>query len=223
MQIPFTALNDVVVRASERVARSESLESGSRGLLEINPKANQPIEDKVELTREGRLQEQLLRGLNLRYSYQRTPAGITAETMNDVLAEWAKKGNLSLNDVKIMAVAYAYAADNGYDISNAINFETDYSFWAGVNKKTIGDGAASTADTTFAHIFIGSSAFETSRIPKDFLLMSFDPLHPTSKGEDARFVADFARYLSDVPEEDFDGDTRRAELLFKNYRKQMDL
>lgn len=223
MQIPIPALANASVRVTETTAQTRGSAQGSGASLEVGSKANQPIEDKAEITREGRLQNQLLRGLLLRYSYAQSPVEITAATMNDAMSNWAKQGNLSLDDVKIMAVAYAYAADNGYDISVAANFECDYSFWAGVNKKTFGEGPASRADEVFAHKFLASTAFETSQIPKDFLLMSFDPLRPTARGTDARFVADYARYLSDVPKTNFDGNAKKAERLLQDYRKRLDL
>lgn len=221
LQIPFAALADVGLRETRFTSRVGDSGARSGALLVTESKANQPIEDKVEISRQDRLQEQLLRGLNIRYSYARTPVEITAQDMEDVMAQWASKANLSLADVEIMAVAYAYAQDNGYDISNAIQFENNYSFWAGVNRHTIGDRPAGREDRAFAYQFIGSTAFETSRLPKDFLLMSFDPLHPTAKGRDARFVADMARYLSDAPQASFDSDAQIADILFQDYRARL--
>lgn len=222
MQIPVTALTSEGVHATNAASRVSAPETSSGATFEISSKANEPIEDKAEFTREGLLQNQLLRGLNIMYSWSRTPLTITPENMDKAISDWASHGNLSTDDVKIIAVAFAYAEDNGYDFSQVAAFESDYSFWAGVNKKLIGDGPASKSDAILASKFIGSQAFETSKLPKDFLLMSFDPQHPTATGADAKFVADFARYLSDAPEADFDGNASKANNLLRDYRERLD-
>ena len=66
LQIPFAALADVGLRETRFTSRVGDSGARSGALLATESKANQPIEDKVEISRQDRLQEQLLRGLNIR-------------------------------------------------------------------------------------------------------------------------------------------------------------
>ncbi|NMX04292.1 hypothetical protein [Mobiluncus mulieris] len=183
------------------------------------PGFTKPIEDSVSISHVAEVQNDMINGL--KYWAKQENVQFNPENLEDTIKNLQGKSKLTEDDVKVIAVAYGFAQRKGYsthvvDIfwSNLYSYRDTF----GPHTWLAGNHHPSRETVNFDVKVLGSTAFDTTLVPKDFLINGFDTKSTIFEGEQAKFTADVMRHLSACPDEDFNGTPAKAMMMLQPHQ-----
>lgn len=179
----------------------------------------EPIEDSVSISHAAVVQNDMINGL--KYWAKRAKVHFDPENLGATIKGIQGKGKLTEDDVKVIAVAYGFAQRKGYSKRVADIFWVNLSSFrenSGSRTWLAGNSHPTRETVDFDVKVLGSTAFETTLVPKDFLINGFDTKSTIFQGEDAKFTADVMRHLSASPDKEFDGTDAKAMLVLQPHQ-----
>ena len=200
--------------------------------LSVSPVASrftEPIADSVNISHTAVIQNDMINGL--KYWASRWKVEFDPNNLDATIQALKGNGTFTEDDIKVIAVAYGFAQRAGYAAHQAERFRVDLSSFRdrGPNTWVAGNEHPTPETVNFDAKVLGSKAFETTLIPKDFLINGFDTQSTIFEGEQAKFTAELMRHLSASPDQELDGTYARAMIVlrphqqwvFNNFKKDM--
>lgn len=185
----------------------------------VAPGFTKPIEDSVSISHIAEVQNDLINGL--RYWAESSKVHFDPENLDSTIKGLQGKSKLTESDVKVIAVAYGFAQRKGYSTHAADLFWGHLSSFrmnSGPHTWLSGNSNPTRETVNFDVKVLGSTAFDTTLVPKDFLINGFDTKSTIFQGEDAKFTAEIMRHLSACPDEEFNGTHAKAMIVLKPHQ-----
>lgn len=185
----------------------------------VAPGFTKPIEDSVSISHVAEVQNDMINGL--KYWAKRANIQFNPENLEATVKDLHEKGNLTEDDIKVVAVAYGFAQRKGYSMRVVDIFRNNLDSFrrnSGPNTWLGGNSHPSKESVNFDVKVLGSTAFDTTLVPKDFLINGFDTKSTIFEGEQAKFTADVMRHLSASPDEDFNGTPAKAMIVLQPHQ-----